>query len=684
MKFKKLRVHILADDGLDYGYNIKFEPNLNIIRGDNSSGKSTFVNSLIYSLGMEEIIGSKGLSSLPYALKSEFEFEGRKIKIVNSVVYVEIENNSGTSITLKRSIKSEYDDVKLIQIIKGPYLSNSGCYDIQPTFLHDAGSAQDPERGFFAFLENFIGLKMPSVNDTKGKQTKLYLQSIFAALIIEQKRGWTDYIANIPYYNVSGMREKVSSFLLDLNVFRNAKALSDYSHEKNKIVSEWSEVVTSIKLLAETNHLSISGINKNPVVDFNLDFIRIGEYHNDEFQSLNLIKTSLSNKIIEKEEKSFNKLKKEAPEIVPEIEKIKNRMDELLTLQTMSSQQININKSQCEQYILSLSNIEKDLKDNKLTQKLVDFGANVSDINIAKGICGTCFQSVEDILLPPDSQSIPMSINENIVHLDNQKKMTKSLIDGLEKTIIKDKFQLRMINNDLISLRKELSSLTRDLKSINNVKESDVRIKIEMENKRNNLSFIENKINEYLDSLSKLSKSYREILTKIKSVDKSGFTGQDYNKVKMFTTSFKHLAENFGYRSASVSDINIEPSSMLPYLGGIELRETKSEHTDIKSDSSASDFVRLIWSYLISLQATSIYYRANHPNFILFDEPAQHSMSEKSVNKLLNSLCYANGLQSIIAASFDESDENFEASTSGIKGQFNLIRLPSKIIERLF
>ncbi|PSU55158.1 ATP-binding protein, partial [Photobacterium phosphoreum] len=250
MKFRILKVEILATDGQNYGYEIKFSEGLNIIRGDNSSGKSTFVNSLIYSLGMEEIIGSKGASSLPYALKKEFECGDRIVKIVNSIVYIEVENKNKKIVTFKRSIISDSDDVKLINIIEGPYLSsnkNGTQFLIKPTFLHDSGSAQDPERGFFAYLEKFIGLSMPSITDNKGKETRLYLQAIFAALIVEQKRGWTDYIANIPYYGVSGVRAKVASFLLDLNVFRNANRIGELNSEKNRIISEWSELVTSIQ-----------------------------------------------------------------------------------------------------------------------------------------------------------------------------------------------------------------------------------------------------------------------------------------------------------------------------------------------------------------------------------------------------------------------------------------------------
>ncbi|WP_235862008.1 hypothetical protein [Photobacterium kishitanii] len=91
----------------------------------------------------------------------------------------------------------------------------------------------------------------------------------------------------------------------------------------------------------------------------------------------------------------------------------------------MNDTQIKVNKAQLNQYEISLESIDKDLKDNKLTKKLADFGANIANLNIAKGICGTCLQEVDDILLPPDSDSIPMTIDENIIYLDNQKKDDK-------------------------------------------------------------------------------------------------------------------------------------------------------------------------------------------------------------------------------------------------------------------
>ncbi|WP_354622598.1 hypothetical protein [Psychromonas sp. MME2] len=57
-------------------------------------------------------------------------------------------------------------------------------------------------------------------------------------------------------------------------------------------------------------------------------------------------------------------------------------------------------------------------------------------------------------------------------------------------------------------------------------------------------------------------------------------------------------------------------------------------------------------------------------------------MGTKSVNAMLSVLSSTPCLQSIVAASFDESDDTFRESTNGISN-FKLIKLPRKIINLL-
>lgn len=703
MKFNQLLVKISATDNNDYGYGITFGPGLNIIRGDNSSGKSTFVNSLIYALGMEEIIGAKGNASLPYALKDKFSVNNVDKKIVSSSVYLEIQNKQGKVITLKRAIVSDEIDTKVIQIIEGAYLSetNYSNYHSTYTFIHDPGSAQDPRRGFFAYLESFFGLELPKLSDNKGKETRLYLQSVFAALLVEQKRGWTDYIANIPYYGVSGMREKVASFLLDLDSFRNAKTLSEYQSARASIMSTWSETVTELKGKLEAKQLTSTGISRSPITDFDRKLVIVGERTGVDIKPLEQIRVELAQELLRIHNDEKSKQKDEPEDIVTKIEATQDRIGELLVMQGMCGKQIKINESQLNQYQESLSSIVKDLKANKLTEKLVNFGVNEADLGIAKGVCQTCLSPVNDMLISPDSIAMPMTLQENISHLDNQKKMTQSLIEGLTKEIEKDKNQMLTINRTVIELRKELVSLRRDIKSTNNISEADVRHKVAIENRQSEISQIDQQVENILNDLDALSANFKAVNSKISGLSEYQFTRSDWVKIKDFARNFKELASKFGYRSAVVDEIELKSDTLLPYLRDIELREnvdTPTElaekeaakkkavsSTDIKTDSSASDFVRLIWSYLIALYKTSASYGGNHLGVLLFDEPAQHSMSTQSVNAMLDTLSNTRGLQSIVAASFDENEETFTSSIIGLKpNSYRFTRLPRKIIEPQF
>ncbi|QJD79591.1 AAA family ATPase [Spirosoma rhododendri] len=58
LKIKALRIEVFTVDG-KYGRDIVFGDGLNIIYGNNTSGKSTCVQAILHGLGMEELLGGK-------------------------------------------------------------------------------------------------------------------------------------------------------------------------------------------------------------------------------------------------------------------------------------------------------------------------------------------------------------------------------------------------------------------------------------------------------------------------------------------------------------------------------------------------------------------------------------------------------------------------------------------------
>ncbi len=194
-----------------------------------------------------------------------------------------------------------------------------------------------------------------------------------------------------------------------------------------------------------------------------------------------------------------------------------------------------------------------------------------------------------------------------------------------------------------------------------------------------------------VEALEKLQAKASELFTRLgqiavrmsanqaarRGIPKEAYSTADIERINRFQLNFRANAGSFGYESAPIREVEIGKDTLVPCLAQMELREIR---TDIKSDSSASDFVRLIWSYLLALHQTSATLTSlgNHPGLLMFDEPGQHSMAVDSQHALLKQLASETSLQSIVAASFDEAEEVFRQATQGIK--YTLIEWDGKLL----
>ncbi|ENK1944279.1 hypothetical protein AB3A00_000089 [Vibrio cholerae] len=599
---------------------------------------------------------------------------------MESYTLVELENSKGEVKTFKRYISSKDKDSKLVQIIHGDYLTQneSGSFNSSPVYLHDPNSATNEEFGFFATFEKFLGLELPNIADNKGYNRKLYLQYIFAALLIEQKRGWTNYIANTPYFGVSNVVQKTVSYLLNLDTFDKERKLNELYSQRNRLTSQWAESASNIKLIASNAKLNVRGLSAKPELDFDKNLVLIGSGY-DEFKPLTNLVVEALNELHKLSRDPIKNLKNEQPQLAENIEKAQNRISEILTLQKICGDEVRINKSKIGLYQESLSDIEEELERNRMTNKLNKFGADF-DLPVAKNICATCHNPLDDSLVSPENTVMNMTLDENIKYLDNQKSMVKNLLAGLEKRLEKAKSDMLSLQTELREHTKILASLKRDIKSVETISEADVRKKLILEGRIDQLNVVDESVAFEKNVLEKLSGEYQTCQSQITSMTQYELSYSDKVKLDRFEEHFRNLATDFSYRSAKPKEIEVNRETLVPYLKGLELREINGA-ADIKADSSASDFVRLIWSYLISICRVSNEQNGNHLGILLFDEPAQHSMSLYSVNKLLKNMADLNNVQCIVAASFDQSEAAFEESTNGVK--FNYLRLPSKLIKEL-
>lgn len=324
-----------------------------------------------------------------------------------------------------------------------------------------------------------------------------------------------------------------------------------------------------------------------------------------------------------------------------------------------------------------LDTIVEDLGKNKAALKLRVLGAEL-DIEVSKDKCPTCFQHIVDNLLAEEIKGPQLDLKEQIEHLNSQKKMLEKQMGGvieenklLEVKMNNAKKEISRKHNILDSLRKAVTSGTE-------MEKLYVRKQIYIENEVHNLEKFKDSFYIIKNEMSTLIDRFRWVDGQITLLPKEIYSEKDIKKINFFEDRFKRNAMKFNYESAQVSDIVISKDNLLPSLAHIELREIRRSST--KTDSSASDFVRLIWSYVLALfQASSTKPIGNHLNFLLLDEPGQHSMAQQSQRSLLMELSSYSDLQSIVAASFDESEAIFHEVTNGLA--FKLITWDGKLIK---
>ncbi len=681
MKIRAIKLKMATTDG-NYGFRFEFGRGLTVIRGNNSSGKSTLLNCLMYSLGMEELVGGRGEKGLNSALKDHFVYKDNRVNVLSSEVFVELEGVGGNIVTLRRAIRDEVRSNKLIEVFDGAHLTTATekLGAPKPTYLFDAGSAKK-EEGFHQFLETFMGYRLPGVPTTSGGMTKLYLQTVFAALSVEQKRGWTDYIANMPFFGIRDGRTRVTEFLLGLSVFERQAVRAELDAESLAIDMDWRRAFDTLKQAAASNGLVIVGLSATATAELDATAVRFVKSNGraetafgDHLKVLRAEYAELAKKI-----EAYGGASGTAA--LQELDKASAELQELSVIHERASANLSLQKASLGELQTLLDEANADLDRNKTARKLRELGAQM-EVQVAGDHCPTCHQSVDDTLLFGLVTGPQMDLNTNIEYLEAQRRMLQRQMNGSQEEIRQSEILVTDLSMRLAAKHDYRNSLRGDVSTGVSESRALVRRQIQIELELSSLSAFETQAEGIVADLLAVSKRLAANQLQRRALPKDVYSAADMDRIELFEKWFRSNASSFGYESADIKDIRISTDTLTPTLAEMELREIRDRAT-LAADSSASDFVRLIWSYLLALYQTSATrgFEGNHPGLLVLDEPGQHSMSSMSQHALLQLLSGESGLQAIVAASFDQNESVFLEATAGL--DFKLIRWEGKVIQPL-
>ena len=677
LRISRLRVEINTIKGT-YGIDESFKDGLNFIASfENTCGKSSILAAIYYCLGFEQILGGAGRIGskvLTSAFKTAIEDNGESLTVTESGAYLEINNGNETR-TIYRNIKSESKDNHLVTVYYGNYNSISNNKILSEDYYVNIQNSATSEKGFHTFLEEFLHMELPLVRTSDGNERKLYLQMIFASMFIEQKHGWSDILSGMPVFGIRESKKRIVEYILGLDTLKNEKERDRLNIVKTQIEYKWDQLISDFKKAVHSELCEVSNLPIHPQVLSDIDYSRIVvsvlgsasikeeiQSLNGEYNGLRQLKPLVCD--------NFDALNIELSETETQILAFENRLDE-----------INRSLASCNEAIKRLNSdlilVKSDIRNNNDAARLQKFGSETVGGDISSNICPVCKQHIQDNLLNAETVSGFMSIEDNIRHLREQKKMLEFTLGSrkeLHEKLNREKDDLEV---RLQTLRRLAHTLRSDLFTTTDTEASEAIMlkRIEISNRIERLSKLENTIISLTEQLKGLSVEWNTYLDQKNKLPKKDISESDIEKITLLKKRFIENLKRYHYSSlSSFEGIEISiNSSLLPTIDGF----------DMKFDSSASDGIRVIWAFTMALLQVSIEKNGNHPGVIIFDEPAQQSIVPEDMKSFIKTVVEIKKSFQIITAITLNSQELIDIIDNLDTSSYHKILIEGKSFKKL-
>jgi len=627
LRIDHIGISVLTDNSR-YTADANLNSGMNVILAPNSSGKSTLMQSVIYGLGLERMLGPNLDIPMPYAVHDRIrqnptsDYE----KVVSSFVELTLSNTTGMSCTIHRDIVGGADR-KLIRAQMG------GTSPVERDFfVHDPGSAQN-EDGFHQFLAQFVGWELPTVPTFDGREVPLYLETLFPMFFVEQKRGWSTVQGPFPnYFRIQDVNRRVLEFLLDLDAGRARRRLAELRAQLSQLKAQWDgaraelgqNLPAGIRLGRIPNEPTPETAN---IPSFPVEAFWEGEWQpSDAFiQNVSLEIKDLDREVTNSE--AANPSAQEA-ELASEREaldvanvRLENVRQEFLLVQADSqalSQRIAI--------------LESDLVRNQDSAKLEKLGSKLGRA-AADHVCPTCHQELSSELMPTVSFAA-MATEENISFIRSQLALCQSARSAASTQMRNLQSLYAAVSGDISQrqgrIRQLRASLVRPADSVSRVTIERI---VSLQGRIDAVKLARENVDQSADNLRAIAKEYSDVAGELRLVRSQDISPKDQAKLDTFVSDLRADLNSYGFKSFSVGEIELSSDNFRPIVsrredGGIIERELGFE-------MSASDSIRMKWAYYLALLSTTRDKGGNHAGLLVFDEPGQQAMETESLRTFL-------------------------------------------------
>ncbi|MEN3538697.1 AAA family ATPase [Microbispora sp. ZYX-F-249] len=644
LRLRHLRIQVFTD-GPVCGTEISFTDGLNVLRADNSSGKSTCLQAIIYALGLEGMLSAKRDIPLPHAMTDTIEVEGQEYRVRESWVALEIENANAEIMTVRRAVKSADRDSALIETFGGPVLTERMPSTGRDFFVRRPGAAQR-ESGFHYELARFIGWNLPQVARMDGSEVPLYLECLFPFFFVEQKHGWSGVQARIPtYFMIRDVSRRAAEFILALEEYQAVLQRQRLESAAGIMESEWKQVVSDLTALAKASSVVIRGLPTRPSANISEVAAEAVVHNSGAWLSLEQEIDSLSS-AYESLEDEVPSVGEDAPELEIQLTQSQEELTALTALTADALQELGDATGRRDSIELRVSSLEEDLQRHRDAALLRRLGSRHAAVIAGDSVCPTCQQSL------PDGFEVthhPMSPEENIRFIEQELRTFRAIRDDLYRLIDVQETKLDRLRSQSSEIRRRIRALKDSLTSANSQPSvAAITEKLRLSERIETLTKIRDDIADTTAELRSRAAAWATNRESLRALVNRPRSSSDTEKVDFLEASLVDQLRRYHFHSLPPQSIEVSRETYRPTHEGF----------DLGFDLSASDMIRVIWAYLLAFLEASMRYNTNHARLLVFDEPRQQETNRLSFAALLNRAATdgASGAQIIFATSEEELD----------------------------
>lgn len=634
IRVNHIRLRSVTDTHV-YGSDIPLAPGLNVIQADNSSGKSTSVQAIVFGLGLERSLGPRLEVPLPYAMRERIRRtkESDYEVVRRSYVMLEIENKSGERMTIRRDITGGADP-KLMQTWNASIADVDTSNPPQRDFFSADSGAALREGGFHFHLARFIGWDLPSVPRFDGGESPLYIETLFPMSFVEQKRGWNTVLGPFPtFLGIQDMSRRVMEFLLDLDAGKVRRRRSELRKELSLIEARFD--VQRKEVLEGTGGLArLDGVPKVPTEAFaTAESIRLLVFYRDEWRSLQDVETDIRQRIKDVDKRELKALDEAEGELKQKLGEAEDRHEQLVSGIALLRQDFNLTNEEASAFRKRIASLTEDLRQNQDAKKLQELGSALGEAS-SSNTCPTCHQHVNHELLP-STNAIVMGVDENIAFIRSQLDLYESSLGSSSELLDQLTVRYRSLNEDLQETRAYIRSLKRDLlRPAFSPSRSEIEEIVRLQGRLDRWASLEEQLDSSIDNLKATAKEAIATKRELNDLGSGKLSLRDNQKLQLLQSMTQRFLQDFGFTSFKPTDITLSEDDFRPQVT-TDVEEGARQQRDIGFEASASDYVRLKWSYYIALLNVADMFETKHPGLLVFDEPGQQQMRETDLSSLL-------------------------------------------------